>query len=504
MRRLKLRFFNHTPARSLATWFCLIGSLALSAIVHAGGMKPIIFVHGQSGSAQQFETQAMRFTSNGYPQELLYAFEYDTSSSENPIGDLDSFIDAVLEASGAEQVYAIGHSRGTSVWTTYLDDTESGFEGPTKVAKYVNIDGRSPDELPGGVPTIGIWGEWNTADSGNNIRGNTNAQIGPDVNDNYYFGTKAHTEVTTSAEAFGVMYEFLTGEAPETTAVIPEPPGQVRIAGRAVIFPQNNGYGGAVVQLWRLDAATGQRVGKKPRASFPIGPSGAFGPVKVNGLKSYELAVIRPAAEGEQETVHHFYFEPFSRSDYFLRLNTSRPNEGLESFLPRDPNYTNLVISRQREFWGDQGERNDELEIDGLNVITGAISPRTGVNLAFFAYDAGPTLPPPFPPFPGPPDGVTDLSRGELFPFNTLTFLTAADVSIPASPTASGTVTVTDRARGSDRVSAINVPNWPSDINRITVQFRDDDPDVQSFTDPRLAPKGKGKRQGLKVKTRDE
>src|SRR5690606_41519365 len=56
-----------------------------------------------------------------YPQDLLYAFEYDTNQATNPLGDLDAFIDDVLAETGADQVYAIGHSRGTSVWTSYLD-----------------------------------------------------------------------------------------------------------------------------------------------------------------------------------------------------------------------------------------------------------------------------------------------------------------------------------------------------------------------------------------------
>lgn len=434
---------------------------------------PIVFVHGQSGSAQQFETQAMRFTSNGYPQRLLYAFEYDTSSATNPLADLDAFLDAVLKQTRAGKVYAIGHSRGTTVWTTYLDDPS--FDGPGKVAKYVNIDGRTAPDLPGGVPTIGIWGEWNTADSGYNRRGNTNAQIGPDPADNYYFGTKSHTEVTTSAEAFAVMYEFFTGDAPGTTNVIPEPPGQVTIAGRAVIFPANIGYPGVTVELWRVEAATGHRIGDEPRASFPIGLSGAFGPVKVNGLKHYELAVRRP---GVPETVHHFYFEPFSRSDHFVRLNTSLPGQGLEAFVPDDPGRTNLVITRQREFWGDQGSQSDLLLIDGLNVLQPNTSPRVGVNLALFAYDDG-------------LDGVTDLDKGELFPFNLLTFLTAVDVAILSSPDASGTVAVSDEPRGSGNVTLLNVPNWPSDIHRITVQFRDDDQEIERFTDPALGPRGR-------------
>jgi triacylglycerol esterase/lipase EstA (alpha/beta hydrolase family) len=67
----------------------------------------------------------MRFTSNDYPQEMLFAFEYNTGASENPLDDLDAFVDGVLAESGAEKVYAVGHSRGTTVWTSYLEDAVS-------------------------------------------------------------------------------------------------------------------------------------------------------------------------------------------------------------------------------------------------------------------------------------------------------------------------------------------------------------------------------------------
>jgi pimeloyl-ACP methyl ester carboxylesterase len=485
---------NHRPSfaalRRLRAY--LLTGLALLLVPllawsQATDLPPVVFVHGQSGSAQQFETQAMRFTSNGYPQNLLFAFEYDTSKAANPLAALDAFIDGVLAQTGSKKVYAIGHSRGTTVWTSYLGS--AAFNGPAKVAKYVNIDGVAQPTLPGGVPTIGIWGEWNTADSGYNRRGNTNAVIGPDPGANYYFGTKSHTELATSAEAFALAYQFFTGRAPATTDVVPEPPGQVQVGGRAVIFPENLGYAGAKVEVWLVEPRTGQRMQARPLAQFDIDSTGNFGPLKVNGTKHYELAVIRPPANGAPETVHHFYFEPFSRSDLFVRLNTSRPNTSLELYLPREPSYTNLVLTRQRDFWGDQGANSDQLLIDGLNVLQANTSPRSGVNLAVFAYDAGPRVPP--SPVPGPPDGQTDLSKGELFPFTTLTFLTAVDVSIPASPDASGSVAVTDVTRGSGNASTVNVPNWPADVHRITVQFRDDDQAVERFTDPQLGPRGR-------------
>lgn len=431
--------------------------------------RPIVFVHGQSGSAQQFETQAMRFTSNGYPQELLFAFEYDTTiTTGNPLGDLDAFIDDVLARTGAEEVYAVGHSRGTSVWTQYLDDER--FDGPEKVAKYVNVDGRSPAELPGGVLTIGIWGEWNTAGSGYNRRGDTDAQIGPNPEDNFYFAAKSHTETMTSAEAFALMYEFFTGESPATTDVVPEPPGRVSVSGRAVLFPENVGADGGTLEVWRVDSATGQRITGRPMFSQQIDAIGDFGPVNVNGLKSYEFALTR--TDG---SVHHFYFEPFSRSDHLLRLNTSRPGEGLGTYIPPTDESSGFVVSRQREFWGDQGTGSDQLVVDGVNILNETTSPRTGVNLAVFGYDTSN-----LPFMVGPPDGATDLGYVP-FPFAFVTFISAADVYIPSDGIASTSYAVTDVTRGSGNATTINVPTWPTSVDRVTVQFRDDDQDFERF-----------------------
>jgi hypothetical protein len=214
--------------------------------------------------------------------------------------------------------------------------------------------------------------------------------------------------------------------------------------------------------VWRVDAETGHRVDDQPLYGSPIDESGDFGPVPVNGLKSYEFALTR--TDG---SVHHFYFEPFSRSDRFVRLNTSRPGEGLEAFVPRSDASSGFVVSRQREFWGDQGADSDELLVDGLNVLNATTSPRTAVNLGVFGFDAG-------------LDQTTDLSYVP-FPFGFVTFITAADVYIPSDGTASASYAVTDVTRGSAATSTINVPTWPSTDHRVTIQFRDDDQEVERF-----------------------
>jgi len=262
------------------------------------------------------------------------------------------------------------------------------------------------------------------------------------------------------------MYEFLTGIAPVTTEVLAVESGTVNVAGRAVIFPENIGYAGSTVQVWEVAPESGQRVDESPVASFVIGASGDFGPLALNSGSHYEFTQLRDATETfPSESVHLFYAEPFTHDDYFFRLQTSLPGESISAFLPRTDDSTGLVIMRQREFWGDQGAMSDELFIDGLNILTPAISPRaagqgSGVNLVVFAFDDG-------------TDNITDLDKGEPFPFSALTFLTAADVFIPAVSGGTGTVELVLVTRGGSE-TRLNVPNLPSASGRISVMFRDD------------------------------
>src|SRR4030042_3199433 len=105
-------------------------------------INPIIFVHGFAGSAAQFESQAMRFESNGYPANYITAYEYDSSPGLSPefppadvLAGIDQLIATVLKYSGADKVDGVGHSLGTKVMQTYL---KSSPERAAKVTHYVN------------------------------------------------------------------------------------------------------------------------------------------------------------------------------------------------------------------------------------------------------------------------------------------------------------------------------------------------------------------------------
>jgi triacylglycerol esterase/lipase EstA (alpha/beta hydrolase family) len=127
-------------------------------------VRPIIFVHGFSGSGSQFETQSKRFASNGYPAESIESHEYDsTFAGQTPAQvytGLDERVSRLLAQTGAGQVDLLAHSLGTSLMQAYLNSSPARA---AKVAHYVNLDGATAAAPPGGVPTLALWGEGDPA-----------------------------------------------------------------------------------------------------------------------------------------------------------------------------------------------------------------------------------------------------------------------------------------------------------------------------------------------------
>lgn len=407
----------------------------------------MIFVHGGFGSGAQFESQAMRFESNGYPVNYVSVYEYDstltTTTMPAILAGLDQRIATLLEETGADQVDILGHSFGTTVMHAYLATPDRA----AKLAHYVNIDGRTALAPPGGVPTLAIWA--GTGTPGREIVGAINVTI-PD---------QTHVQVATSTESFVQIYKFFTGKTPKTSNVLPEPHGQIRLAGRAVYFPFNVGVEGGTVQIWEIYGRTGRRIHKKPQATFSLGTDGAWGPFKAKGGEHYEFVVMREGA-----SPHHLYFEPFIRSDYLIRLNTSAPSPpfflDIAANMDRSDSQSDVIIMRYKEFWGDQGENNDVLTIDGVNIVNAATCPIIKRVISVFTFDYH-------------ADGISDLTTAIPF-YYALTFLTGVDLHIPGVNPPNRTVSIKLTPRGGGgRTQMINIPNWASSKDLVSIQFND-------------------------------
>ena len=453
----------------------LVGVLLPSAtsahsnyIWHIPGTHPIIFVHGGSGSGGQFESQAMRFEENFYPHEYVKVLEYDSGSLYNlstgavnmPLmleiwGNLDQLIASTEAETGADQVDILGHSLGTMVMQGYLNSSAARAE---KVAHYVNIDGQTALALPGTavgvpVPTLALWAGRGSPSSGGlntgprEIVGATNVTI-PD---------QTHVQTATSAESFVEMYKFFTGFRPLTKYILPQLLGPIELAGRAVLFPQNVGVAGASLQIWKVNRDTGKRIGSSPAAVYAIGADGNFGPFRAKMGQAYEFDIVRAG-----QSDHPFYYEPFIRSDYLIRLNTSpEPGGGVSAYMDRSPNHVNLLISRNMELWGDQGAENDVLKVNGVNVISPATHPVTKLINAMFVFDKG-------------ADQVSHLGVGVL-PYSAITFFTGVDDYVPGASPPNGTTSIVLKSRtGGGETQTINVPNIASSqVRRISVSFND-------------------------------
>jgi Lipase C-terminal domain/Lipase (class 2) len=436
--------------RSAVVTFVL-GALLLAPLADAGSrevsrvgkLNPIVFVHGGAGSGAQFESQKMRYAINGYPDRLVTVLEYDSTFSLNTMADVHAKLDALIaeleEQTGREQVDILGHSLGTTVMHGYLATPARA----ANVAHYVNIDGRTAAAPPGGVPTLAIWAGLGAP--GRQIVGATNVTL----------PNQTHVEAATSAESFAVSYEFFTGRKPFTTEVLPSFLPFVTVSGRAVIFPQNVGVTGATLEVWRVNGHSGRRTSHRPVATPAIGADGSWGPVPLWRGRHYEFALVR-----EGVRTHHFYYEPFWRSDHLIRLLTSLPGVGNDApAVPRSDRDAQVTILRYKELWGDQGAESDVLQINGINVCTAVICPRSKLVNGLQALDWG-------------SDGLTDLSA-PIPLFFAQPFGTGADVFMPAASPPRGTISVALRSRGGGRERSVNVANFASSTDRITVQLDD-------------------------------
>jgi pimeloyl-ACP methyl ester carboxylesterase len=405
---------------------------------HGSSLTPMIFVHGGAGSGAQFESQGLRFSSNGYPRSYIRVFEYDSTTAIANMAQLhtrlDQLIAQVKQETGKPKVDILGHSLGTTVMHLYLLDPARA----ANVARYVNIDGRTGASPPGGVPTLALWAGRGTP--GREIGGATNVTI----------PNQTHVEVATSVESFVEMFKFFTGRAPKHNIVREK---WITLSGRAQLFPENVGVGDRTLEIWELKGWSGQR--KRRVASLDIADDGSWGPVR--GLRSgrrYEFALLLPGA-----TIHHLYFEPFKRSDHLVRLLTSQPGGGVNLLIERSPNHSAVTIVRYKEFWGDQGAESDLLAVNGTNLLNPATAPITKRVIGMFAFDVG-------------SDGVSDVTVPHPV-FFSLPFLSGVDLFIPAAEPPTGKVTVSLRSRGAGRTRKVTFPNFASSEHSVSVGLND-------------------------------
>ena len=364
-------------------FLALSGALLTTACATSPSMTephpPIVFVHGNGETAALWQTTLWRFESNGWPRERLHAIDVPYSLARDDDGKpqpgrtsaaehmafLRAEVDKVLQATGAQQVVLVGNSRGGNAIRNYI--LNGG--GAAKVSHAVlggvpnhgvwNVPGRAPgNEFAGNGPFLQALNapknaagdevtgpvKWLTIRSDSNDKyaqptgqwiGDRNLQTGvtyagPELKGatNVVLPRVDHRETSFSAAAFAATYRFITGQAPATLTIVPEP--TVSLAGKVMgsgvsstdpasgDFANNLPLPGAHLEIFAIDPATGERRGRVAHRQV-IAADGAWGPFTAQPNTPYEFVLTAP---GYATT--HIYRSPFPRSSRVIHLRPER------------------------------------------------------------------------------------------------------------------------------------------------------------------------------------
>ena len=129
---------NRLTALASAFAICVTGAAFSPASSLA--VDPILFVHGWSGSASNWNTMVSRFEADGWPKSHLRAYSYNTSQSNKTTAEtiVKSEVEKLLASTGASKVDVIAHSMG-SLNTRWYVKFISG--GEANVDEWVSLGG---------------------------------------------------------------------------------------------------------------------------------------------------------------------------------------------------------------------------------------------------------------------------------------------------------------------------------------------------------------------------
>ena len=117
---------------------CVVGA----AFSPAGAMAldPILFVHGWSGSASNWNTMIGRFEKDGYSKSQLRAYSYNTSQSNKTTAEtiVKSEVEKLKKETGAAKVDIVAHSMGSLNSRWYIKFVAGG---EANVDDWVSLGG---------------------------------------------------------------------------------------------------------------------------------------------------------------------------------------------------------------------------------------------------------------------------------------------------------------------------------------------------------------------------
>ncbi len=343
---------------------------------------PIVFVHGFMGSGDNWATQIQRFTSNGFCEDKLFVFDWNSvGGGSNTSSLLNKFIDGVLQKTNSQQINLVGHSAGGGVCYSYLKDSLQAL----KVAKYVHIGSSKMKTAAGKNAQVATMNIYSTDDmvmkNGGDIIGAINVkQTGND-----------HMQVATSGATFSAMYSFFTGSKKNVnTKLAPSKAFYKIIGGKGVVLAENSPLAFDSFRVNIINPKTGQRYltkNSQPLGDYVnwtvFGKDGSFA-FNIN-KDNYTEFEVHPT-NGRKL---FYYFEPLvnnNRNVYLRALPTGGMAAAMLGNIPNDDKQTALVI-----FTANNAviAGRDSLAIDSIPLSLPKLMPASKTSIACFLFDDG-------------------------------------------------------------------------------------------------------------------
>ncbi len=387
------------------------------------GPPPIVFVHGNGDSGALWINNIWRFEANGYKRTQLFAIDFSNpnarsddskpqpfrSSTEDEMKELAAYVTQVLKATRRRKVALIASSRGGNTVRNYLKNgggaefvshavlgggivrgivisdavlIGSEFNGAMPFLKGLNS---GPDDRIAGVEMMSIRSDKNDkyAQPDGRFVGMPGKPTGVSYDASELRGCKTvvldgldHREVAFHKLAFAAQYEFIVGKTATTfIAQEPLPTLNGKVTGIAESTYTNLPVADAEVEIYEVDAKSGERKSTTPAHRKTTGVDGQWGPFVARGEMYYEF-VLKLSGQ----PITHTYRTPFLRSSDVVHL---RP----QPFAKGDETAGSVVImSRPRGYFG---VGRDKFTLDG-KVPPGINDGVPGASTGKLAFDARP------------------------------------------------------------------------------------------------------------------
>lgn len=387
------------------------------------GLPPVVFVHGNGDSSALWINSIWRFEANGYRRNQLFAIDFAypsarsddskpqpfRSSTDDQLKELAAFVTQVRAATRRRRVALVASSRGGNAVRNYLKNGGAEFVSHAVLCGTPNKGIVISDTLLAGSEFNGAFPFLKGLNAGSDdlVPGVEMMAIRSDKNDKYaqpdgrFIGAPGkptgvgydaaelrgaknvtldgldHREVAFHKLAFAAMYEHIAGKPPASMFIAQEPLPVLngKVTGIADGLYTNIAVSGAEVEIYEVDAKTGERKSAVAVHRKTTGEDGMWGPYIGRSDMNYEF-VLRMSAQ----PVTHTYRSPFLRSSDVVHLRPAR-------FSKSDEGAGAIVsMSRPRGYFG---VGRDKFSLDG-KVPAGINDGVPGASIGKLTFDTQP------------------------------------------------------------------------------------------------------------------